>query len=94
MKLVLPFILLFAGSAYAGQVTWAHKNGTLTSNGQLTVKSVVSGSYTGSLNPTGVVVKTNQSAVTQPPTVIIKNQSVNRWSMYYGDRASGLPGSD
>ena len=58
--------------ASAGPVSWAHQNGSLQSNGAITVKSLAGGSYSGTTNPTGAVVKANQSAVTQPPTVIIQ----------------------
>jgi len=56
----------------AGQ-KWTWEAGKQTSNGQITVKSL-SGSttYSGTQNPTGAVAKTNQNAVTQPPTVIIQ----------------------
>lgn len=52
--------------------TWAHQNGSLSSNGAVTIKSLSGGTYTGTQNPTGAVAKANQSAVTQPPTVIIQ----------------------
>ena len=61
--------------ASAGPVSWAHQNGSLQSNGSITVKSLVGGSYSGTTNPTGAVAKANQSAVTQPPTVIIQATS-------------------
>lgn len=58
------------GNAQA--VSWAHQNGSLQSNGSITIKSQSGGSYGGQLNPAGAVAKANQSAVTQPPTVIIQ----------------------
>ncbi len=56
----------------AGQ-KWTWEAGKQTSNGQIIVKSL-SGSttYSATQNPTGAVAKTNQNAVTQPPTVIIQ----------------------
>lgn len=93
-KVALIILAVFSsGAGTAGQVDWAHQNGSISSNGAVTVKSVTSGSYAGTTNPTGVVAKSNQTANTQPPTVIIKTISINRWSMYYTDRAVGLPGS-
>jgi hypothetical protein len=41
----------------------------------LTVKSLSGGAYGGMENPTGAVARANQSAVTQPPTVIIQATS-------------------
>ncbi len=52
---------------------WTWEAGKQTSNGSISIKSVTGGAtYSGSQNPTGAVAKTNQSAVTQPPTVIIQ----------------------
>lgn len=51
---------------------WAWDAGKQTNNGAITIKSVSGGTYSGTQNPTGAVAKTNQSAVTQPPTVIIQ----------------------
>ena len=52
---------------------WTWEAGKQTSNGAITVKSISGGTtYSGTQNPTGAVAKTNQSAVTQPPTVIIQ----------------------
>lgn len=79
------------GALAAGTVDWAHQKGVLTSNGAIVVKGVSGSSYTGTQNPSGATVKRNQNAATQPPTVIIQSTAVNRWSMYYKDRAVGLP---
>ncbi len=72
--LLLVMSLLFAQSApAAGPTQWTWEAGKQTSNGSITVKSVNGGTtYSGTQNPTGAVAKTNQSAVTQPPTVIIQ----------------------
>ena len=52
---------------------WTWEAGKQTNNGAITVKSISGGTmYSGTQNPTGAVAKTNQSAVTQPPTVIIQ----------------------
>ncbi len=86
-------LLGMAGNVIAGSVDWAHQSGKQNNNGSITVKSVQTpgSTYTTTQNPTGTAVKVNQSAATQPPLVIIQNSGVNRWSMYYADRAQGLP---
>jgi hypothetical protein len=73
-------LLALAGAAIpalsgAQAVSWAHQNGSLQSNGSITIKSQSGGSYAGQVNPAGAVAKANQSAVTQPPTVIIQATS-------------------
>jgi hypothetical protein len=59
------------------QVGWAHQAGGFQSNGAVTVKSLAGGSYAGTQNPTGAIAKASQSAVTQPPTVIIQATASN-----------------
>jgi hypothetical protein len=60
-------------AAQAGaQPAWAHQAPGFQSNGVITVKSLAGGTYGGTENPTGAVARVNQSAVTQPPTVIIQ----------------------
>jgi len=61
--------------AAAGPVDWAHQNGSVQSNGAVTVKSLSGGSYSATGNPSGAVAKANQNAATQPPTVIIQATS-------------------
>jgi len=63
--------------AAAGPVDWAHQNGSVQSNGAVTVKSLSGGSYSATGNPSGAVAKANQNAATQPPTVIIQATSSN-----------------
>jgi len=75
----------------AAGVDWAHQNGSLQSNGSITVKTISGGSYVSTRNPSGANVKTNQNAATQPATIKMEVSAVNRWSMYYKDRVSGLP---
>jgi hypothetical protein len=48
----------------------------LQSNGSISIKSLSGGSYAGTVNPAGTIAKSNQSAVTQPPTVIITSSSL------------------
>jgi len=57
----------------AGAPQWTWEAGKQTNNGSITVNSA-SGSTTYNViqNPTGAVAKANQSASTQPPTVIIQ----------------------
>jgi len=61
--------------AVAGPVDWAHQNGSVQSNGAVTVKSLSGGSYSATGNPSGAVAKANQNAATQPPTVVIQATS-------------------
>lgn len=64
---------LIAAAAPAGaQPAWAHQTPGFQSNGAITVKSLAGGTYGGMENPVGAAAKANQSAVTQPPTVIIQ----------------------
>ncbi len=74
-RILLPAMLLVSAQSApaAGQTQWTWEAGKQTNNGSITVKSVSGGAtYSGTQNPTGAVAKTNQSAVTQPPTVIIQ----------------------
>jgi len=70
-------LMAFAGhSMAAGTPKWTWEAGKQSSNGAITVKSTNgSTSYSGTQNPTGAVAKTNQTAVTQPPTVIVQATS-------------------
>jgi hypothetical protein len=65
-------IVLASANSMAAPPTWTHQNGSMTSNGAITVKSLSGGSYAGTQNPSGAVAKSNQNAVTQPPTVIVQ----------------------
>lgn len=61
-----------AASAQTGP-GWAWSTGKITNNGSITVKSASgAGTYNAVKNPMGAVAKTNQSAITQPPTVIVQ----------------------
>jgi len=74
MRAALGMVLMglcSATSAAGPQWTW--EAGKQTNNGAITIKSTNgSTTYPGTQNPTGAVAKTNQNAVTQPPTVIIQ----------------------
>ncbi len=72
--LLIAMLLSVAQSAAAsGPAQWTWEAGKQTNDGSITIKSVSGGTtYSGTQNPTGAVAKTNQSAVTQPPTVIIQ----------------------
>ncbi len=65
-------LAVVAPIAVAGSASWAHQDGSLQSNGAVTVKSLSGGSYTSTQNPSGAIAKANQNAATQPPTVIIQ----------------------
>ena len=73
----LAGLVLIAVSApvVAGPTGWAHQAAGFQSNGAVTVKSLAGGAYGGTQNPTGAVVKANQNAATQAPTVIIQATS-------------------
>ena len=82
----------------AGPVDWAHQNGSVQSNGGVTVKSLSGGSYSATGNPRGAVAKANQNAATQPPTVVIQATSGNAQfalttNSYTGD-LGGKAGAD
>jgi len=70
-------VLLVSMPAYAQTgPAWAWTAGKITNNGSISVKSSTGAStYNAVKNPVGAVAKTNQSAVTQPPTVIIQATS-------------------
>lgn len=77
MKAALVAALLaVSGPSMAAGSQWTWEAGKQTNNGAITIKST-SGSttYSGTQNPTGAIAKTNQTAVTQPPTVIIQATS-------------------
>jgi len=66
-------LLVTSQHVTAADPQWAWEAGKQTSNGAITLKSVSGGAtYSGTQNPTGAVAKINQSAATQPPTVIIQ----------------------
>ena len=66
---------LAATVAFAAGPQWTWEAGK-QSTGAITLKSTDgSTTYSGTQNPTGAVAKTNQTAVTQPPTVIIQATS-------------------
>ena len=57
----------------AGPAKWTWEAGKQTSNGSINVKSVSGDTtYSGTQNPSGAVARSNQTVVTQPPTVIIQ----------------------
>ena len=69
---------------------WAWDAGKQTNNGAITIKSVSGGTtYSGTQNPTGAVAKTNQSAVTQPPTVIVQGSQCGFTHSTYSRIVSG-----
>lgn len=75
--LTTTFIMLASSCSYAQTgPAWAWAAGKITNNGSVAVKSAAGpGTYSAVSNPIGAVAKTNQSAVTQPPTVIIQATS-------------------
>lgn len=72
---LLVLVAAFSTAALAvgpgPQWTWAA--GAQTNNGAIVLKSTNgSTTYSGTQNPTGAVAKVNQTAATQPPTVIVQ----------------------
>ncbi len=101
LLIVAMSILLAPGAIAAGTPQWTWEAGKQTNNGSITVKSVSGGStYSGTQNPTGAVARTNQSAVTQPPTVVIQATGGSAGSCVgitrtsYGGNLGGLSGAD
>lgn len=76
MKTPIVLMALLAPIITLASPQWTWEAGKQTNNGAITLKST-SGSttYSGTQNPTGAIAKTNQNAVTQPPTVIIQATS-------------------
>jgi hypothetical protein len=70
--IAFTFVGATISASSSGQAAWAHQNGSLQSNGSISIKSLSGGSYAGTVNPAGAVAKVSQSAVTQPPTVIVQ----------------------
>lgn len=70
---------------------WWQQIYTPNSNSQITLKDENNNDLTAINNPTADSVRSNANTNTQPPTVVITGGEVNRWSMYYKDRAAGLP---
>lgn len=74
--IIIKFLVLLAlaqTAIAAPPPQWTWEAGKQTNNGAITIKSVNgSTTYSGTQNPTGAVAKTNQNAVTQPPTIIVQ----------------------
>lgn len=67
-------LLALPGVTNAAPPQWTWEAGKQSNNGAITLKSVNGATtYNGTQNPTGAVAKTNQNAVTQPPTVVIQS---------------------
>lgn len=64
--------LITAAAPAGAQPAWAHQSPGFQSNGAVTVKSLSGGVYGSTENPAGTIAKVNQSAITQPPTIIIQ----------------------
>jgi hypothetical protein len=65
----------FAALPAAAQPGWAHKGPDFNINGAITLQTRGGDSVAATQNPVGAVAKANQSAATQPPTVIIQATS-------------------
>lgn len=76
MKRLLYSLMAVSSVAAAAGPQWTWEAGKQTNDGSITVRSVSgAGTYSVTQNPTGAVARTNQSAVTQPPTIILQATS-------------------
>ena len=72
-KLFAAATLVFTFSVPAFAQQWAWENGQQSIDGSITVKSLNGGTSQPVVqNPSGAVAKVDQSAVTQPPTIIVQ----------------------
>jgi hypothetical protein len=69
---LLALLALIDARTAVAQVGWAQQAAGFNINGAITVNALSGGSYASTVNPSGVVAKPNQNAVTQSPTVIIQ----------------------
>lgn len=68
-------LLIYSQTVSAQQ--WVWDTGKQNNNGSINIKSVTGGAvYAGTQNPTGAAAKLNQTAVTQPPTVVLATASL------------------
>lgn len=75
-RLTLALTLALTTTLTHAAPQWTWEAGKQSSGGEIIIKSTNgSTTYSGTQNPTGAVAKTNQTAVTQPPTVIIQATS-------------------
>lgn len=85
-RLTLALTLALTTTLTHAAPQWTWEAGKQTNNGAITLKSTDgSTSYTGTQNPTGAVAKSNQTASTQPPTVIIQATSGSGTQFNYKD---------
>lgn len=85
-RLTLALTLALTTTLTHAAPQWTWEAGKQTNNGEITLKSTDgSTSYTGTQNPTGAVAKSNQTASTQPPTVIIQATSGSGTPFNYKD---------
>jgi hypothetical protein len=91
---VATALTIVSSLAAAGPVTggaWSWASGKITNNGSVQLKSANgTATYNAVQNPTGVMVKSNQSALTQPPLVIVQKSSLPCYlGMSKEDRKTG-----
>ena len=97
--MVAAIALEVVSPAYA-QAAWAHQNGSLAPNGAVVLRSLGGGSYNGTQNPTGAVAKGNQSAATQPTTVVVQATggisvpAMAQTAAIYNGNLGGFSGAD
>ncbi len=73
LKTTLAFGIFLAAAIPLGAQQWVFQGGKQTNNGSVTVRSVDgSTSQAATQNPTGAAAKVNQTAVTQPPVMVMQ----------------------
>lgn len=92
-KALLIFAVLTFSSIYpaAGQTgpgsAWAWQGGKVSHNGSVQLKSANgTATYNAVQNPTGTMVKSNQSALTQPPLVVVQAITGSKVPCFFGIR--------
>lgn len=96
MKLLaLPALALLLASGHASaqaRTAWAHQNGMVRNDGAVVVRSVANpnATVTAAQNPTAANVQPAANIATQPP-LLVQKRGFDRWSLYYADRAQGVP---
>lgn len=86
--------LVAAGNAASqSRTAWAHKSGLVRTDGAVVLRtpSDPTVTRTAAQNPTAANVKPAANIATQPPLLIQKKGVGDRWSLYYTDRAVGIP---
>lgn len=94
LALAFAAVALIAACNAAAQsrTAWAHKSGLVRTDGAIVLRTPSNPTVTrtAAQNPTAANVQPAANIATQPPLLIQKTLG-NRWSLYYTDRAIGIP---